>query len=69
MKCEIKRYRLEKGLSVERLARISGITPGEISLMERGLRMPRIDTIYKIRNALGVPIDKLYTTEDENDNV
>jgi len=68
MKCEIKKYRLEKGLSVEKLAKLSGITPGEISLMERGLRMPRIDTVCKIRDAIGVPIDELFT-EDENDNV
>lgn len=68
MKCEIKKYRLEKGLSVEKLAKLSGITPGEVSLMERGLRMPRIDTVCKIRDALGVPIDELFT-EDEDANV
>lgn len=67
MKCEIKKYRLEKGLSVEKLAKLSGITPGEVSLMERGLRMPRIDTVCKIRDALGVPIDELFTEDEDAD--
>jgi len=70
MKCRIREIREKKGISIGQLARMTGLTGGSISLIERGFRNPNMTTICKIRDALGVPIDELFTTEDEeNDNV
>jgi transcriptional regulator with XRE-family HTH domain len=68
MKCRIREIREKKGISIGQLARITGLTGGAISLIERGFRNPNMSTIFKIRDALGVPLDELYM-EDEDANV
>jgi transcriptional regulator with XRE-family HTH domain len=42
------------GLSQGRTAQHSGLHVTEIGLLERGLRLPRLDTIVKLSGALGV---------------
>ena len=68
MKCRIREIREKKGISIGQLARMTGLTGGSISLIERGFRNPNMSTILKIRDALGVPIDELFT-EDENEHI
>ena len=41
-------------LSQEKLARLAGLHRTEIGLLERGLRQPRLDTIVKLADGLGV---------------
>ena len=49
----IKRMRQNKGLSLEALAKITGLTKGYISKIEHSQKAPPISTLFKIANALG----------------
>lgn len=46
-------------LSQEELSFQAGLHRTEISLLERGCRLPRIDTLVKLAGALGVNSDEL----------
>ncbi len=48
----LRKKRLSKGLSQNRLALKSDLDRTYISLLERGLRMPTIETLFKIARAL-----------------
>ena len=55
----IKYYRLKNQLSQERLAEMSELSHVYISYLERGERVPRLDAIINIANALNVSADDL----------
>lgn len=57
----MKRLRLRKGLSQERLASLAGLHPNYISSVERRERNISIDNIQKIASALSVPISSLFS--------
>jgi transcriptional regulator with XRE-family HTH domain len=46
-------------LSQEELGAMASLHRTEISLLERGTRLPRIDTVIKVAAALDVPLDEL----------
>jgi transcriptional regulator with XRE-family HTH domain len=50
----LARHRQERGLSQEELAARADIHRTQISLIEGGKRMPRLDTLVKLAGALGV---------------
>lgn len=50
----IREMRLEKGLSQEVLSGLAGLDRTHYSKIERGLRSPTIDTLFKIAHALGI---------------
>jgi transcriptional regulator with XRE-family HTH domain len=45
-------HRRRAGLSQEELGEMCGLDRTEISLLERGLRFPRLDTLVKLARAL-----------------
>ncbi len=49
----LKRVRLEKGLTQEQLAEVSGFTQQYLSTVESGRANPTIVTIYEIATAMG----------------
>jgi len=53
----MRRRREEAGISQEKLGFRCSLHRTEIGLLERGARVPRIDTLIKIAAALGVRID------------
>ena len=55
----VRRYRLEKGLTMVELALICNVEYGAISTIERGVVNCSISTAYEIARALGVTLDKL----------
>jgi transcriptional regulator with XRE-family HTH domain len=55
----LRKTRIEAGLSQERLARAAKLHRTEISLLERGEREPRLSTIVRLANGLGVPAGAL----------
>ena len=62
----IKRYRAGRGLTQEDLARAAGITHSALSKIEVGYsRDPRVMTVQKIAQALGVTVDDLLRNEEE----
>ena len=56
----VKKYRLQKGISQEKLADISGLHRTYISDVERGIRSISLDNIKKIANALEIEEFKLF---------
>lgn len=55
----LQRCRRDRDLSQEELAIRASLHRTEISLLERGERVPRIDTVLKLADSLGVPISEL----------
>lgn len=60
----VKKYRILKGISQEKLAEISGLHRTYISSVERGTRSISLNNIEKIANALEIEPYKLFLTED-----
>lgn len=55
----IKEYRVEKGLSQEKLGEKAYSSTASITAIERGVKTPRIDTLISIADALEVSADDL----------
>jgi transcriptional regulator with XRE-family HTH domain len=55
----LNRARKRAGISQEHLAVLATLHRTEIGLLERGERLPRIDTALKLAGALGLPLEKL----------
>ncbi len=56
----LRQLRQERGLSIRALARASGLSANALSLIERGRTSPSVSTLYKVADALGVPITALF---------
>ena len=50
----IQQFREAKGLTQEELATLAGISIKHISVLERGIKVPRLATFLTIAEALGV---------------
>jgi transcriptional regulator with XRE-family HTH domain len=66
---KLRAMREERGLSIRALARASGISANALSVIERGKSSPSVSTLYKVTDALGVPITALFRTETKRVNV
>ncbi len=55
----IKAARERKGITQECLAEIVNLSPMHVSVIERGVKPPRLETLIKIANALDVSADEL----------
>ena len=55
----IRAAREKKNLTQEDLAALVEISPTHMSVIERGAKIPRLDTFVAIANALGVSADAL----------
>jgi len=51
--------RISAGVSMNRLAQKSGLSQSMISLLERGMRNPTLDTLLRIAIALEVDLSQL----------
>ena len=55
----IKKFRMEKNLSQEKLAEMITVYPYHISQIENGRRIPSVETLILIANALDVTVDDI----------
>ncbi len=55
----LARCRKRAGLSQEELSHLASLHRTEISQVERGLRLCRIDTLLKLRDSLEISADEL----------
>ncbi len=62
----IRKYRLEKKMSQEKLAELTFLTPNYIGMLERGDKMPSMQTFINIVNALEVSADMILCEVLEN---
>jgi transcriptional regulator with XRE-family HTH domain len=61
----VRRIRLEKGLTQERFAEVSGFTQQYLSGLERGRRNPTVVSLFELAQALGVSHVALVEPDDE----
>ena len=61
----LKRFRVNQKMSVERLAKLSGLTKGYISKIENSDKAPPFSTLMKIANALNTDISLLIADDFE----
>lgn len=57
----LRRLRMKRGLSLERLARASGVSRAMLGQVELGQSTPTINVLWKIARALAVPFSALIT--------
>ena len=55
----LRRLRVKRGLSLEKLSRLSGVSRAMLGQVELGQSAPTINVLWKISNALGVPFSAL----------
>lgn len=58
----IQTYRENRGISQEVLSGLAGLDRTHYSKIERGLRTPTLDTLFKIAHALGIPPHEIVET-------
>lgn len=61
----LRRLRVRRGLSLDRLAAASGVSRAMISQVERGRSTPTINSVWRIARALDVPFAALISAEKE----
>ncbi len=61
----IRQLRMAKGLTLDRLATLSELTRGYISLVERGLKMPSIAALLRLATALEVNVTYFFDPNSE----
>jgi transcriptional regulator with XRE-family HTH domain len=62
----LRRLRVKRGLSLERLARHSGVSRAMLSQIELGQSAPTITTLWKIARSLGVTFSALIARGDDS---
>lgn len=65
----IRQLRQERELSMRALAALGGISANALSNIERGRTSPSVSTLYKLAEALGVPITVLFQEHPSGDEV
>ena len=55
----IKECRLKKGMTQEQLAEWVELSPMHVSVIERGVKLPKLETLINIANVLDVSADVL----------
>ncbi|HWO82262.1 MAG TPA: helix-turn-helix transcriptional regulator [Solirubrobacterales bacterium] len=53
--------RRRAGFSQEELGALAGLHRTEVGMVEKGERLPRVDTLLKLAAALAVPVGELVT--------
>src|SRR5262245_39673569 len=59
----LKRFRSERALSLEKLSKASGVSRAMLNQVELGQSTPTINVLWKIARALGLPFSALITQE------
>jgi Predicted transcriptional regulators len=61
----IKQFRKARGMTVRRLARLSGVSHVEILRIESGEVSPSLDTLLKLSIALRIDLKSTFVVMDE----
>lgn len=56
---QLRLRRMELGLSQEKLEELSGLSPKMIGKIERGERIQKLPTLFKITSAMNISLDRL----------
>jgi transcriptional regulator with XRE-family HTH domain len=61
----LRRLRKAQGLSLERLAELSGVSRAMLGQIETAKSVPTVSLLWRVADALGVPVATLVATERE----
>ncbi len=64
---ELRRLREERGITVEELAKKSGISATTIRVVERGAREARGETVARLAQPLGLTFDEVWRLQSRRD--
>jgi transcriptional regulator with XRE-family HTH domain len=65
----LKGLRDERGISLRELSRLSGLSANALSMIERGLTSPSVSTLYRLTDALNVPITALFRQDQAQEPI
>lgn len=65
----LRSLREERKISIRGLARKSGLSANALSMIERGKTSPSVSTLYKLADALGIPITTFFGEEVEKNTI
>jgi transcriptional regulator with XRE-family HTH domain len=65
----LRELRVARGKSMRALARTSGLSTNALSMIERGRTSPSVSTLYKIADALEVPITAFFRLEPPRQDI
>jgi transcriptional regulator with XRE-family HTH domain len=65
----LRELRQERGMSMRALARESGLSANALSMIERGRTSPSVSTLYKLADAMGIPITAFFRQEPPRQDV
>jgi len=65
----LRELRQERDLSMRALARMSGLSANALSMIERGKTSPSVSTLYKLSDAMGIPITTFFREESPQTEV
>ncbi len=64
----LRELREARGTSMRGLATRSGLSANALSMIERGRTSPSVSTLYKLADALGVPVTEFFAPAPEKHN-
>lgn len=62
----LKKFRNEKGLTLDQVAEQAGVSKSMVGEIERGTKSPTISILWKICNGINIPFSELMKIEDED---
>lgn len=65
----LRELRVQHGTSIRGLARQSNLSANALSMIERGKTSPSVSTLYKLAEAMGVPITAFFGEETDREAV
>jgi transcriptional regulator with XRE-family HTH domain len=65
----LKELREKRGVSLRELSRLSGLSANTLSMIERGQSSPSVSTLYRLVDALNVPISAVFQNEPQREAV
>ena len=65
----LRELREARGASMRALAVKSGLSANALSMIERGRTSPSVSTLYKLADALGVPVTEFFAPGKDKQNV
>jgi transcriptional regulator with XRE-family HTH domain len=65
----LRQLRTARELSQRGLARLSGLSPNAINIIEQGKTSPTVSTLYKLADALQVPVTTFFKVDDRQQGV
>lgn len=65
----LKELRERRGISLRELSRLSGLSANTLSMIERGQSSPSVSTIYRLVDALNVPISAVFQNEPRREAI